>query len=84
MESLPPSFPSPSRLALVQSGGDLERSGVWAEVEPWKAAGGVFSGGTRLLEWVVGTDGLFSKPGLSLLVGGPAQLNVLPASSCAV
>lgn len=43
-----------------------------------------FSSATKLLEWVVGTVGLFSKLGLSLLVGGPERLNVLPASSCAV
>lgn len=53
------------------------------QVDPWKA-GGVFSSGTELLEWVVGTGGLFSKLGPSLLVGGPERLNVLPASSYAV
>lgn len=37
-----------------------------------------------MLEWVVGTVGLFSKLGLSLLVGAPERPNVLPASSCAV
>lgn len=75
-----PSFPSPSQLKL---GRELGRSRVRVQVDPWKA-GGVFSTGTKLLERVVGTVGLFSKLGLSLLVGDPEQLNVLPASSYAV
>lgn len=78
-----PSFLSPSQLNLVRGGRELGRSRVRVQADLWKA-GGVFSSGTKLLEWVVGTVGLFSKLGLSLLVGDPEQLNVLPASSYAV